>query len=77
MCIICSSRTSCLGGIYVVWRKFHYQNLVQFNVIFFKSSFDLFHMLAVKINSVVELALKLTEAHVTLYSGMLLNFVCE
>jgi hypothetical protein len=49
--------------------------LVQFNVIFFKSSFDLFHMLAVKINNVVESAMKLTEAHVTLYPGMLLNFV--
>jgi len=35
-------------------------------------------MLAVKINSIVESALKLTEAHIMLYPGMLLNFVvCE
>jgi len=32
-------------------------------------------MIAVKINNVVESALKLTEVHVTLYPGMLLNFV--
>lgn len=49
-----------------------YFNLMYF---FLNSSFDSLHMLAVKMNNVVESAWKLTEARVTLYPGMLLNVV--